>query len=61
MDRTTEQRGTEQRSDGATERQSDGVTEQRSDGATERQKDKATERQNKDFAKIKVLAQNPRH
>ena len=56
----TEQRSdiwTERRSDGATERHSYRATEQQIDGAIERQNNEATERQNKDFAKIKLLAQ----
>ena len=53
-------RWTERRSDGATEQQSNRATERQIDGATERQNDKATEQQNKDFAMIKLLAQNPR-
>ena len=52
---------TERCSDGAMQRQSDRATEKRIDGAKEQQNDKATERQNKGFAKIKLLAQNPRH
>ena len=52
------------KSDGATKRQRDRATEQRSNRAKERQIDRATERrsnQKKDFAKIKLLAKNPRH
>ena len=60
MDRATERRSEERRSDGATDRRSNRAIERRSVGATERQKDEATERQNKDFAMIKLLAQNPR-